>query len=279
MKLTPGLNAILTGASGGLGTYIAQALSRRQINLALVAFPGVELEPLRERIVGSGVRAIAIAADLRISDERKRMLAEAGRFLGPIHILINNAGIEFTSSYHELSDESIQDIMRINLEAPMLLTKHVLPQMLAQALGHIVNVSSLAGKAGPAFQAPYAATKAGLIAFTSSIRATYYKSGVSASLICPGFVEAGIYARLKARTGCVAPLALGTSRPETVAKAVVRAIEKDLPEIIINPIPVRPLFATMALFPSLGEWMVRQTGAHEFFRRVAEAEKNPKEPL
>jgi hypothetical protein len=92
-------------------------------------------------------------------------------------------------------------------------------------------------------------------------------------VIVPGFVEAGIYAKLKQRSGCSAPALLGTSAPESVANAVVRAIQRDLPEILVNPIPVRPLLALTVLFPSLGEWLIGKTGSHDFFRRVAAARK------
>jgi short-subunit dehydrogenase len=181
--------------------------------------------------------------------------------------------VEFTSIYHELSEENIYGMLRVNLEAPMILSKLVLPEMLERKRGHIVNISSLAGKSSPAFQEPYAATKAGLIAFTASLRATYRGSGVSASVIVPGFVEAGIYARLKAVTGRSAPALLGACQPEWVAQAVIRAVQRDIPEIIVNPLPVRPLLALTALFPALGGWLSDKTGANEFFRKVVEAQK------
>jgi short-subunit dehydrogenase len=191
----------------------------------------------------------------------------------PIDILINNAGVEFTSVYHELSEDNIYETLRVNLEAPMILSRLVLPEMLERKRGFIVNISSLAGKSGPAFQEPYAATKAGLINFTASLRATYRGSGVSAAVIVPGFVEAGIYAKLKAKSGCSAPALIGTSPPEAIPRAVIRAIENDLPEIIVNPLPVRPLLALIALFPSWGEWIAEKMGTNNFFREVAEAQK------
>jgi NAD(P)-dependent dehydrogenase (short-subunit alcohol dehydrogenase family) len=268
-----GRNALLTGASGGLGNYIALALANAGVNLSLVAFPGAGLEELRDKVKALGVRAAAFPLDLRTDDGIAAALAETRREFKTIDILINNAGIEFTSAYHDLPPETIEDILSVNLHAPMLLTRGVLPEMLQRRSGHIVNISSLAGKAGPGYQEPYAATKAGLIGFTFSLRATYRGSGVSASVISPGFVEAGIYARLKERTGQAAPALLGTSPPEPVGKAVVRAIQKDLPDVIINPYPVRPLFALTALLPSLGEWMTTSLGVHRFFGRIAEAQK------
>ena len=133
--------------------------------------------------------------------------------------------------------------------------------------------ASLAGKSGPAFQEPYAATKAALVGFTVSLRATYRGSGVSASVIVPSFVEAGIYARLKAKSGCSAPALLTGCTAELVAEAVLRAIRDDVPEIIINRYPIRPVLALSALSPRLGDWIVTRLGVHDFFRRVLEAEK------
>ena len=239
----------------------------------MVAFPGAGLDQLRQQIENRGCKTISLASDLRDPAQRHEVLKQVRKELGEIDVLVNNAGVEFTSNYHELEEETIRQMIAINLEAPLILTRLILPAMIERRRGHIVNISSLAGKAGPAFQEPYAATKAGLIAFTSSLRASYRGTGVSASVITPGFVEAGIYANLKARTGCSAPALLGTSAPETVPRAVIKAIESDLPEIIINPIPIRPLLVLNTLFPRLGEWLTDKTGANEFFHRVVEAEK------
>lgn len=273
MKLEPGSKVILTGATGGLGRCITDALARRRLKLVLVAYPGVDLDELVRSASGQGSETVCFAADLRDPAQRTDMLRRARSRFGPVDVLINNAGVEFTAPFHELSDSNLRDILNVNLEAPMSLTRDVLPEMLTRQRGHIVNISSLAGKSGPAYQEPYAATKAALIAFSASLRATYRGYGISASVVAPGFVEAGIYANLKARSGCSAPALLGTSPPEAVARAVIRAIENDLPDLVVNPIPVRPLFAFTALFPSAGAWLADKLGANEFFRRVVEAEK------
>jgi short-subunit dehydrogenase len=273
MKIQAGQTVILTGASGGLGVFMARALADFKIKLALVAHPGAGLDAVSEDAKRRGAQTLVLSSDLRDPAQRRSVVEEVKTKFGGIDILINNAGVEFTAPYHELSEENLREIINVNLEAAMVLTRLVLPEMLKRGNGHIVNISSLAGKAGPAFQEPYAATKAGLIAFTFSLRATYRKTGVSASVIVPGFVEAGIYAKLKEKSGCSAPALLGSSSPQAVARAAIRAIEKNLPEVIVNPIPVRPLFAVTAMLPSLGEWMIEKTGGHDFFRRVVEARK------
>lgn len=269
MKVTRGQTVLLTGATGGLGTVIAHAFARRGLNLALVASPGIELNGLRTALESQGVKVATWVTDLREPDQRRTMLVEVRETFGEVDFLINNAGVEFTAAYHELTEDDLRDILNINLAAPMVLTRLVLPEMLRRRAGHIVNISSLAGKSGPAFQEPYAATKAALVAFTSSLRATYRGTGVSASVVTPGFVEAGIYANLKSRSGCSAPRLLGTSKPEAVARAVMKVIERDQFEQIVNPLPVRPLLAFCALFPTLGEWLTERTGGNDFFRKVA----------
>lgn len=255
---------------------MARALAKTGANLALAAFPGAGLEEVRKESEKLGVRAVVLPLDLREPSQREQLVADTRAKFGPVDILVNNAGVEFTAAYHDLTVQNIRETIAVNLEAPMVLSRLVLPEMLSRKQGHIVNISSLAGKSGPAFQEPYAATKAGLLGFTSSLRATYRGSGVSASAVVPGFVEAGIYADLKERAGIAAPALLGTSPPEKVAQAVLKVIEDDLPEIIINPLPVRPLLAFTTLFPKVGEWVSDKTGANDFFRRVVERQKSGK---
>jgi len=250
---------------------MSHAFAELGTNLALVAWPGIELEPLQKIIQSKGGRAISIVADLRDSEQRRAVVAQVQREFGSIDILVNNAGVEITAPYHEQTEDDILGVIAINLEASMVMTRLVLPDMLQRRSGHIVNISSLAGKAGPAFEESYSATKAGLIGFTSSLRATYRGTGVGASVIVPGFVEAGIYARLKQKSGCSAPVVLGTSSPEKVARAVLHAIQRNIAEIIVNPVPVRPLLAIINLSPSLGEWLIDKMGTNGFFQRVVQA--------
>lgn len=273
MRLQANQTAILTGASGGLGKYIARRLKDYNVNLALVAFPGKELPPLQEELQKANIGAFYMAADLRLKEERDRVAAEVKERFGKTDLLINNAGVEFTSPYHSLSEDEVQSVIDVNLVAPMQLSRLLIPEMLEAGSGHIVNMSSLAGKVNPAYQEAYAAKKAGLIAFTNSLRESYRGEGVSASVICPGFVEAGIYERLKTNSGYSAPALLGTSPPEKVADAVVKSIEKDLPQVIVNALPVKPLLATAEISPRLGAWMVRLIGAHKFFKKVYEAQR------
>jgi short-subunit dehydrogenase len=273
MKIKPGDVVLLTGASGGLGLHFVKAFAQLRVRLVLAAFPGNDLQEIRAEIEKQGCESVDLVCDLRDPGQRVKLVETALKRFGRVDLLVNNAGIEFTAFYHELSEAQIASVLAVNLEAPMMLARLVLPTMLAQKRGHIINISSLAGKSGPAFQEPYAATKAALVAFTFSLRSTYRTAGISASAIVPGFVEAGIYSRLKTQSGMSAPAWMGTSQPESVVRAVLRSIENDLPEIIVNPVPVRPLLALTALFPRFGEWLSGKIGANNFFRRAVEMGK------
>jgi len=266
MRIAAGQTVLLTGASGGLGTVLARAFAAQGLRQALVAHPGAELEPLARTLRQQGHDVEAFISDLRVPEQRRQLVEDVRRRFGTVDILVNNAGVEFNSYFHELSEERINDVLGVNLTAAMVLTRLVLPDMLARGQGHIVNMASLAAKSGPAFQEPYAASKAGLIAFTMSLRATYRGTGVSASVIVPGFVEAGIYARLKVAAGRPAPRLLGACAPERVVRAVFRAIQRDVPEVVVNRFPVRPLLLLTALSPAWGAWVSDKLGTNQFFR-------------
>ncbi|MEE9277054.1 MAG: SDR family NAD(P)-dependent oxidoreductase [Dehalococcoidia bacterium] len=272
MKELSGGTAILTGASRGIGPYIARALAREGLNLVLAARSPTGLDTVAEEVRGIGVRAIPVPTDVADAQAREALLTAATDEFGAVDVLVNNAGIEKTIDYHRTDPVEIQQVIDVNLVAVMLLTRLVLPGMLQRGRGHVVNMSSLAGKVGAPYEAPYSATKFALVGFTQSLRAEYHGSGVSASVICPGFVaDAGMYADMNAETGVKAPRMVGTSSPEKVAKAVVTAIKRDKPEIIVNPHGVRALLTLGEAFPSLGERLARRTGAHEMFRRTAKA--------
>ncbi len=270
MRNLKGRTAILTGASKGIGVHVARALAKQGANLVLAARSASALEEVRKAVERQGVRAIAVPTDVGDRSALESLVERAMSEFGAIDILVNNAGIELILEYHKLRPEEIEEMVRVNLLAPMHLTWLVLPGMLERRQGHIVNMSSLAGKAGPAYEEPYGATKAGLIGFTQSLRGTYRGSGVSASVVCPGFVEEGMYAKTKEEFGVTVPRLLGVSKPEAVASGVIRAIEKDLPEVIVNPGPIRPLLTMAAISPRLGEWMIDRIGAVAVFRKVAQ---------
>ena len=189
MKELRGRNALVTGAGGGLGGYIARALAVEGANLALTDLPEASVDGLSAELRTRGVRVEHAPADLTDRDERRRLVAWAEDALGPIDVLVNNAGVEFGGPFVETEPEALELTVAVNLLAVMDMTRLVVPGMLDRRRGHVVNMASLAGKLAPPQLASYAATKHGVVGFTNAMRAELADEPVSASAICPGFVS------------------------------------------------------------------------------------------
>ena len=265
-----GTNALLTGAAGGLGRHIARALAGQGVGLALSGRHAEPLDELCSELRQRGVRAEPVLADLTDLGHAAALVERAEATIGPLDLLVNNAGIEVVAAYSAFTDDELAAVTRLNLIAPMVLTRHALPGMLARGRGHIVTVSSLAGRSGNAYNVLYATTKAGLVGFTRSLHAELTGSPVGASVICPGFVARdGMYPRMQ-ELGVNAPFALRSVAPERVARAVIDAIAHDPPDLLVTAWPMRPLLAIQELAPRLAERLVAVTGAGKFFALVVE---------
>jgi len=262
--------AIVTGASRGIGVHIARALAARGFDLLLVARSEPDLLRVATELRTHG-RMIAVAAvDLAELDGPRRVVEAAERELGPVDVLVNHAAIELQRRFHTLDAEEIETVLRVDLIAPIELTRLLLPDMLERGYGRIVNVSSLAGRVGFPYTEAYAAAKDGLIAFSRVLRNDYRKTGVSASALVLGAVkDAGIGQRTLDETGIESSSAFRVE-PEKVANAVVRAIEKDKAEIVVMRGPGRLMKALMDLFPGFGPAMNRLAGAEKVMSSVAD---------
>ncbi|HKU36824.1 MAG TPA: SDR family NAD(P)-dependent oxidoreductase [Polyangiales bacterium] len=267
-----GKTAILTGASRGIGVHIARALAAEGMQLALSARSLEPIEALAAELRAAGARCIAVRADVAKAEDRSTLLSRTAAELGPVDVLVNNAALEANVSFAEFSRQDIEQMLHVDLVSPMLLTHELLPSLLARKSGHIVNIASLAGKSATPYNVPYSAAKGGLILFSHSLRTELRGSGVSCSVIVPGFIsETGMYAEKEREHGVSVTPLVGTSRPEAVGRAVVRAIEKDILEIIVAPGPMRLTQAFNQIFPEAFAWIVTRAGAMEPFRRVAQA--------
>ncbi len=261
--------AIVTGASRGIGPHIARLLAKDGMAVALAARSQTELDRVAAEMTSQGARVIAVAADVADVGQLEQLVQETERQLGPIDVLVNNAGIETVAAFHAMDLAEMRKILEVNLIGAMTLTRLVLPSMVERNRGWIVNVSSLAGKSGPPLAETYAATKAGLIGFTQSLRASYDGTGVHASVICPGFISGeGMFVDRSAPLGVKAPRAIGTSSPEQVAEAVLRAIRIDAPEILVTPGPGRLMAAMSQLFPRLPGWVVRRIHLRDLYEKM-----------
>src|SRR5437763_11444164 len=197
MRDLSGRSALVTGGSGGIGTHIAGALARAGMNVAVTGRRRDAVNAVVDELRSLGVRAEGLTVDLNDLEQAGGLIERAEQTLGPLDLLVNNAGVEYSSCFDRAPRNELLETINVNLVAPMLLTHAVLPGMLERGRGHVVFISSGAGKLGPAYEAPYGATKAGLIALTQGLRREYRKQPVSFSVVVPGFVAgSGMYQRM-----------------------------------------------------------------------------------
>ena len=268
-----GANVLITGAAGGLGRYISRALAAQGANLVLSDLPGEALESRRREVAGFGTRVEAVGADLAKQGQRRDLADEAEEALGPLDVLVNNAGLEFVGPFADAPLSQIDLITKVNLLAPIELSRIVLPGMLERGRGHIVNIASLGGKLALAYFHTYNATKYGIVGFSQSLRHELIDEPVSVSAICPGFVaREGMYGRVEDHVEASGGNPLGTVAPERVGAAVVRAIREDVGEIVVNDRPARPIIALAAIAPAAALWLSEKAKIRQTAREFGEAE-------
>lgn len=267
-----GRTALLTGAAGGLGAYIARALAAEGVDLVLSDLPSTDLGPIAGELTGQGVRVEQVPCDLSDPAERGRLVAKAEEAIGPIDILVNNAGLEFGGTFLEAKPEEIELIAAVNLTAVMELTRQALPGMLERRRGHVVNIASMAGKLASPYLATYCATKHGVVGFSHSLRSELGSRPVGVSAICPIFItRVGMYGRVEHLVPDPPP-EMATMPPEAVGEAVVRAIRENRAEIKVTKGPAGALVGLYAAAPGLfATFLNRRKPLRDFARRFAEA--------
>jgi short-subunit dehydrogenase len=269
MREVRGRVALVTGASGGLGAHISRALAREGVDVAVCARREEELLRIAEELRGLGVRAEPVPADLSDLGLVNSIVERTENVLGPIDIVVNNAGLEVMSSFTSLKSDEITSMVKVNLTAPLLLTHRLVPEMLERGRGHIVFIASAVGKVGPGYTEPYAATKAGLIALSRSLRAEYAKAPLGFSVVCPGFISGdGMWQRYKEQ-GLRSNVILGETSVERVAAKVMRAIKRDVPEVVETGAPVKLVLALQELAPRTMERVLQRLGPTKLIRKAA----------
>lgn len=254
-----GKRVLLTGATGGLGRAIAQHLADRGARLVLSSRRPVELEELAAGLAGAGHETLP--ADLAADGAAEALVAEAG----DLDVLVANAGVPGTGP--RVDSESATRILRLNLEVPTLMAAATLPAMRERDEGHIVFISSLAGKAIPSHSSLYSASKAGLRAFGLGLRDDLSDTGIGVSVVLPGFVRsAGMFAS----SGAKPPPGLGTAAPADVGRAVADAIEKDRGEVDVAPLQQRLLTSFAFSFHGLASRLERAAGGRRTAEQMAE---------
>ena len=270
METLSNKTVLLTGAAGGIGRYIAKALLEAGASAVCVGRSRASLDSL-QRWLQSGTadysgRIFVFAYDLQRIESIPDLVQKIERSAGPIDALINNAAIEKFSAFQDYSLADIQATTTTNLLAPMALCHAVLPRMLMRGGGHIVNISSGAGKHGAPFNSVYSATKAGLINWSEGLRLELADSAISVSVVCPGITDAGMFHALETE----APEGMKITPPSVVADAVIQAILNSRAEVVLDGLPNRVFAALSQLSPELGDHILRSVGIVETNRECAD---------
>lgn len=256
MTSIAGKNVLLTGASGGIGAYVARALAKKGANVICVARSEARLEKVVTEIKQQGGQAFSFPFDISKLEELPSLIEQITQSVGGIDILINNAAIEKYSPFQHYYLNDIRSILTTNLIACMELARLLLPRMIASNSGHIVNISSGVGKKGVPYNSIYSATKAGLINWTDGLRQELVGSNVKATVVCPGYTNAGMFLAF----GQPAPKMARVSEPTDVANVILRAIEKNHNEVLLDGFLTKILFAYIQLVPDFGDRLYRWIG-------------------
>ena len=224
--------ALVTGASRGIGLAIARSLTGLGAKVALCARDPKRLEAAAAGLKQAGASVVAIPADVRSANEIAALVRETERSLGPIEILVNNAGIGYFAPVQEASEANWDAVLDTNLKAVFLLSKAVAPGMIERRAGHIINIGSLAGKSAFAGGAIYCASKWGLLGLTQCMAEDLRGYGVRVSAVLPGSVATDFSPHTSKDTSKML-------QPEDVAHAV-ESIVTQAPQSFISEVLIRP---------------------------------------
>lgn len=205
--------AVVTGGGRGIGAAVARGLAAAGARVVVSARSGGQLDGVVAEIVATGRDARAVVCDVTDPESVARLLGEAETELGPVEILVNNAGVSSSAPLRSVELAEWNRLMAVNATGTFLCTRAFLPGMVANGWGRVINVASVAGRAGAAYISAYAASKHAVIGFTRSVAAEVAAKGITVNALCPGYVETPMtdesVERIVAKTGLSQEEALG----------------------------------------------------------------------
>jgi short-subunit dehydrogenase len=258
-----GRRALVTGASGGLGQAIARALHARGATVVLTARRADVLEQLSDEL---GERVVTLPADLADSHAVSELPGRAGQ----VDVLVANAGLPASGPLLGFEPDQIDRALDVNLRAPVQLARALAPPMVERGHGHLVFISSIAGKVANPGSSLYSATKFGLRGFAFGLSEDLRGTGVGVTTVFPGFIgDAGMFHD----TGVKLPPGVGTRSAEQVAAAVLKGIEGGRAEIDVAPLPQRAGGWIAGVAPSALAAVVRRLGGQDVSSQMAKAQE------
>ena len=225
MELQPGMRALVTGASSGIGAALAERLAARGVDVGIVARRTDRLQEVLDRCVAAGAAGSRLwTVDLGDLDAAVRLAEEAWTDFGPLDVVVHNAGIPMRRHVTDLTPEEVDDVLRINFRSPVRMTMALLPHLLERGTGSVVFVSSLAGRLGVPREAAYAASKFAMCGWAESMHIDLDGTDLEVRLVLPGAIDTEIWAA----DGNDPPVYTGPLEPVgPVADGIVAAVESD----------------------------------------------------
>jgi short-subunit dehydrogenase len=252
-------NVLITGATGGIGQAIARSFAQRGAKLVLTGRRADVLQPLADEVSGR-----ALICDLADRGQVAHLIEE----LAPAEfdVVVANAAHPGSGLLEEYTQAQVDQVLEVNLRAPIAITHALAPGMAERGRGHFVFISSLSGKVASPASSLYSATKFGLRGFSLALRADLGPHGVGVSVVLPGFIrDAGMFADAKIKL----PPGVGTRSPEDVAAGVIRAIERDRAEVEVAPAGLRLGSSFASVLPQTAARVSRALGSEKIARDLA----------
>lgn len=257
MKEMKGVVALVTGAAMGMGKHVSQLLLAQGCRLILVDINREALIQTTAELSGSG-ECFSYCCDISNREEIRRLVEGVLRDVGPVSILVNNAGIVKAGGLLDLEEEVIEKTIQVNLLSQFWMTRAFLPEMRKMKEGHIVNFASAGGLLALPNLSVYCASKFGVVGFSAAIRQEMKKNriNIGVTMVCPNTVDTGMFDGSK----MVAGTKLLSS--EKVAQQVIKGIQKNKPIVAVPSLPVKVVTPLVkALLPvNAMDWLNRVLG-------------------
>ena len=229
--------ALVTGAGRGIGAAIAAALAAEGAAVAALDLDSEAAATTAARLVATGARAIGVRADITDSAAVREAVATSTAALGPIDVLVNNAGWDKIEPFVDNTEDDWDRILAINLRGPITVTRAVLDQMIERGSGSIVSIASDAGRVGSSGEAVYSAAKGGVIAFTKTLARELARYGIRVNCVSPGPTDTAILAGMDDRLRD----AFGARDPDASSRGARRhRTRRGLPRRRRRPVHHRP---------------------------------------
>jgi meso-butanediol dehydrogenase / (S,S)-butanediol dehydrogenase / diacetyl reductase len=212
--------AIVTGAGQGIGRAITLRLAQEGADIVIAELNAATASSVAGEVQAAGRRALAVPTDVAKAKDRRALLDAALSTFGQIDLLVNNAGIIHISEPLAITEDEWDLVQAVNLKGTYFTCQAVLPHMLERGSGRIVNIASIAAKAGSAAWIHYNVSKAGVVALTRNLAVAYGKRGITVNCVCPGIVDTEMWAKIEREAGAVlgfGPGELTQSRLNTIA--------------------------------------------------------------